>query len=87
MGLKMKLRIWHNSNFGHKTFHYDVLTIQDAFVVLDILAKYDLYLGNLIIGNAQGLEYYDEEKEEWLEWEDEEGYFVDSYNSKGERND
>lgn len=64
----MKLRIWWNSNFGHKEFSYNVDYIQQARIFLDLLAKYDLYLDDKIVANVQGLQIYNEETKEWDEW-------------------
>jgi len=54
--MKINLRVWWNSNFGHKPFHKQVNSIQEAKDVLQLLTDYDLYLGDKIVGNAGGLE-------------------------------
>lgn len=78
-----KLRIWHNSKFGEEAFKQEVADIDSARACLNLLAKYDNYLGDLITSNAQGVEEYVgldfcqdngiESDDGWLEWEDEQG--------------
>lgn len=77
------LRIWHNSNFGKPPFNKCVKDINEAKLLLDTIANYDLYLGEKIQNNAQGLEIYVgldvdyETTEGFVEWEDEEGRNID----------
>lgn len=80
----MKLRIWHNSNFGKPAFTRDVPDVETAILLLDVLAYYDLYQGDRVVANAQGLTYYDEEDKEWLEWYNEEGEDIDEVREKAE---
>lgn len=68
----MKLRIWHISNAPRNPFRKEVKDIKEAKHALDLLADYDLYLGDSIIFmNTQGVEAYKEN--EWSEWYSEEG--------------
>lgn len=82
-----KLRIWHNSNFGKPPFTKCVNDIQTAKLLLNTLSKYDLYLGDKIVANAQGLEEFIgvnnphniKTNNGWIEWEDENGDNIDEY--------
>jgi hypothetical protein len=67
----MKLRIWHNSNLGNPHFERDVPDVETAKQWLKLLADYDLYQGDKVVANAQGLMVL--EGSEWNEWEDENG--------------
>ncbi len=69
--VKRMLRIWHNSKFGTAPFRAAVTTIEQAKRFLQLLADYDLYQGERVAANAQGLEVFEEE--EWVEWENSEG--------------
>src|SRR6185369_14098325 len=68
----MKLRIWHNSNLGHAHFERDVPDVETAKQWLRLLADYDLYQGDRVVANAQGLMIWNEQSGEWDEWEREE---------------
>ena len=78
----MKLRIWHNSNLGNPAFTRDVPDIETAILLLDVLAYYDLYQGDRVVANAQGLQYYDEQEKEWFDWCNEEGEDIDEVREK-----
>lgn len=73
------LRVWHNSNFGEPAFKQDIADIESAKACLNLLANYDLYLGDRVVANAQGLEEYvgldgDIETDTgWVEWMDDDG--------------
>lgn len=62
----MKLRVWHVSNVPGELFRQNVASIDEAKLVLNTLARHDLYLGDLVQSNAQGLEVF--EDDEWVEW-------------------
>ncbi len=68
----MKLQIWHNSNLGNPHFTREVPDVETAKQWLRLLADYDLYLGDKVVANAQGLMVWNEEKRDWDEWEREE---------------
>lgn len=75
-----QLRIWHFANLGSKhRFRQEVKTIKEAKEKLNLIADYDLSLGDTITSNAQGLEVYVgldvdyETMEGWEEWMDDEG--------------
>lgn len=72
----MKLKIWHNSDFGNPHFEREARDIAHAKEMLDMLADYDLYQGDRVVANAQGLLVY--EDSEWIEWEDEDGNGIHS---------
>jgi hypothetical protein len=68
----MKFRIWHNSNLGHAHFERDVPDVDTAKQWLRLLADYDLYQGDRVLANAQGLLVWNEKEQEWEDWEREE---------------
>jgi hypothetical protein len=68
----MKLQIWHNSNLGNPHFVRSVPDIETAKEWLKLLADYDLYQGDRVAANAQGLMVWNEKSMEWDEWEREE---------------
>lgn len=77
----MKLRVWHNCQIGKvKNFYVDVKNIEEAWLILNTLWNYDLFqYENRIKGdyaNTSGLEYFDEEEQEWYEWEDDDGFDI-----------
>jgi len=78
----MKLKIWHNSNFGQPAFEREVSSVEIGAFLLDLLADYDLYLGEKVVANAQGLMYYDEQDREWLEWYNDEGEDISEIRDK-----
>lgn len=65
------LRVWHVANPPRKPFALVVGSLEEAKRLLDTLANYDLYLGDMIDYNAQGVEVF--ENGEWLEWESADG--------------
>lgn len=67
-----KLRVYHIPNVPREPYYVDVETVDAAIQVLDVLANYDLYLGEEMIGtNVQGLMVWDDG--EWCDWYDVEG--------------
>lgn len=68
----MQLRVWHVSNMPRKPFHVDVSSPDEAVRVLQMLADYDLYLGDAIVSNAQGLVVFEKYDGKWHEWYDDE---------------
>ena len=84
-----KLKIWWIPNLhtlgkdkkqGKRTgaFEREVSSIEEAILLLNFIADYDLYLGdNLISSNAGGLmEFVDGE---WLDYESPQGYSIDDF--------
>ena len=73
------LRIWWVPQVPGKPFHVDVSNIREALVLLDVLAKYDLFQYEHRIkpdySNAGGLEVF--EDGEWSEWESPDGLAAD----------
>lgn len=78
------LKVWWIPQIPMKRFEYPVKSIQQATIILDVLAKYDIfqYENNVKpdFANAGGLLVYDEECIEdndpdsgWVEWDDDEG--------------
>ena len=77
----MKLRVWHNCQIGAvNNFYIDVDDINIAWKILNTLWDYDLFQYNNNIkpdyANASGLEYFDEDDNEWYEWYNEDGYGI-----------
>lgn len=70
----MKLRVWHVPKVPMKPFYIDVDSVEQAWGILNVLWDYDLFqYENRIKKNffrASGLEYFDEEEQEWCEWYD-----------------
>ena len=70
------LRVYHIPNVPRDPYYVDVRSIEDAIIILDALAFYDLYLGENVIGtNVQGLMIF--EDGEWCEWQDSDGNEID----------
>lgn len=75
----MKLRVWHNCQVGRvKHFYVEVSSIEEAWKILNVLWDYDLfqYENNIKPDyiNSSGVEYFDEEENDWCEWYDEDGF-------------
>ncbi len=43
---KLKLRIWHTMNVPNSPFYHPAATVDEAIKFLDVLAAYDLFLGD-----------------------------------------
>lgn len=75
------LRVWHIPQIPMKGFRVQVKNKDEAVLVLNTLAQYDLFqLENNIkpdYSNAQGLEVF--EDGEWVEWYDDEGNNIDHF--------
>ena len=71
--MKEILRIWWISNPPREPFIKEVSSIGEGKKLLNLLASYDLYLGELIDCNASGMEVQKDGK--WIgeEWYDDEG--------------
>lgn len=76
---KGDLRVWWIPQVPMKAFRVEVKTIDEAKLLLNALAQYDLFqLENNIkpdYANAGGLEMF--EDGEWIEWSNEEGDQID----------
>lgn len=85
-----KLRVWHIPQVPGKAFYVHVSTVDEAVLVMNALANYDLFqYDHNIKGdycNMSGLEMYDESlteedlvdmelEDKWVEW-----YFEDTDN-------
>lgn len=76
-----KLRVWHNCQIGAvDNFYIPVDTVDMGWKIINTLSDYDLfqYENNVKPDycNASGLEYWDEEEQDWLEWYDDDGFDV-----------
>jgi len=76
---KSKLRVWWIPQIPMKGFHVPVMTITEAMLILDTLARYDIFQYENKIkpdySNAGGLEVL--EDGEWSEWYNDEGQDID----------
>lgn len=77
-----KLRVWWIPQLGmEKTFYVPVKSAEDGKRLLDSLACYDLFQLQENIKpdfcNAGGLQVFDEEEKEWLDWYSEDGWELD----------
>ena len=78
-----KLRVWWIPQVPCESFYIPVNTPEEGRKVLDILAAYDMFqLNNNIkpdFCNVGGLQYWDEEEQEWNDWylETETDYYED----------
>lgn len=77
----MQLRVWWIPQVPMKAFHYPVNSVKEGAILLDVLAKYDLfqYVNNVKpdYANAGGLQMW--EDGEWVDWEDGEGFGIDEH--------
>jgi hypothetical protein len=77
--VEKQLRVWWIPQVPMKAFRVDVKTIDEAKLLLDTLAKYDIFqFENKVkpdFANAGGLEMF--EDGEWCEWYDDEGNSID----------
>ena len=69
-----KLRVWHIPQVPMKPFYVEVESIEEAWKILNTLWDYDIFQFENNIKpdfcNASGLEYFDEEEQNWHEWYD-----------------
>lgn len=83
MKTEKKLRVWHIPQVPGKAFHVSVDSLEEAIKILNVLANYDLfqYENNIKPDycNAQGLQEWDEDSKEWMEWESEDGFDIREY--------
>ena len=83
-----KMRVWWIPQVGGcKAFHVPVKTLEEAKRLMDTLAAYDQFQFENNIKqdfcNTGGLQVWDEEEQDWIDWEYEDGedYYddVDEY--------
>ncbi|MGV4321224.1 hypothetical protein [Bacillus mojavensis] len=81
--MSKKLRVAHIPQVPMKAFHVEVKNLEEAKLLFDVLANYDLFqLENNIkpdYANATFLEEFDEEENEWISWCDDETGIDDIY--------
>ena len=70
------LRVWWVSNPPHAGERYPVKNMKEAIATLDKLAQRDLALGDVVVCNAGGLEYFDSDGE-WYEFRDDDDRDID----------
>lgn len=86
---KTKLRVWHIPQIPMKPFYVSVESPEEAMKILEVLWDYDLFQYENRIkpdyANTSGLEYFDEEENEWFEWYDEDGFDIrESFENMGD---
>jgi hypothetical protein len=79
-----KLRIWWMPQAPMKAFYVPVRSLEEAALVQDTLALYDLFQYDNKVkpdyANMGGLQEFDEEEQDWVDWYDEEtGDDFDTY--------
>lgn len=77
----LQFRVWHNCQIGKvNNFYTKVNSIEEAWNMINTLAQYDIFQYENRIKpdycNSNGLEYFDEEENDWLEWYDDDGYDI-----------
>ncbi|MCR4362100.1 hypothetical protein NUG13_12245 [Bacillus subtilis] len=81
--MKKRLRVAHIPQVPMKAFHVEVKNLEEAKLLFDVFANYDLFqLENNIkpdYANATFLEEFDEEENEWISWCDDETGIDDIY--------
>ena len=81
MPRKNDLRVWWIPQVPGKAFHVPVESLNEACIVLDTLARYDLFqLENNIkpdFSNAGGLQVFKDG--EWVDWESDTGESIDEW--------
>jgi hypothetical protein len=79
---QLKLRVWWIPQVPMEAFRVPVKSIDEAKLLLDTLAKYDIFQYEHNVkpdfANAGGLEMYDEENGEWCEWYNDDGDDIDA---------
>lgn len=80
----MKYRIWHKCQIGmDKKFYYSVKSVDEAWFLLNVIWDYDSFqYRNKIKGDytsASGLQYFNENDNEWEEWYDENGCDIEEH--------
>jgi hypothetical protein len=73
MNNRIKMRVWWQPQVGYGTFYIPVNSPEEAAKILNLLAAYDLFqLKNNIkpdYCNAGGVQIFDEEENDWVNWE------------------
>jgi hypothetical protein len=86
------LRVWWIPQVPMKAFYVPVKDIHEAHLILDTLARYDIFqFENKVkpdYSNAGGLEIYESDydgtgKPDWFEWENEDGENIDNVDDNG----
>lgn len=72
--MEKKMRVWWCPQIGHGlSFYVPVKTVEEAKRLMDTLAAYDQFQFENNIKpdfcNAGGLQVWDEENQEWIDWE------------------
>jgi len=74
--MSKKLRVAHVPQFPMEAFYVEVKSLEEAKLLFDVLANYDLFQFENNVKpdytNATFLEEFDEERNEWVSWIDDE---------------
>ena len=80
--MENKLRIWYTI-LGTETYYQEVKTPEEAKLVIDSIAR---FLNTKVEEgvfedhcSAAGLEVYDNDEKDWVEWYDEDGLDLDEH--------
>lgn len=82
--MEKKMRVWWCPQIGHGlSFYVPVKTVEEAKRLMDTLAAYDQFQfeNNIKLDfcNAGGLQVWDEENQEWIDWEyEDDGDYYDN---------
>lgn len=72
-----KMRVWWRPQLGCKSFYIPVESPEEAKKIMDVLAAYDQFqfMNNIKpdFCNIGGLEIWDEEEHDWIDWEFDDG--------------
>lgn len=68
MSAALPFRVWHIPNLPGPAFRYQCISLEEAQGIATAIAMYDLFLGDLIESNAQGIERW--EDGEWSEYDE-----------------
>ena len=86
MNKKGDLRVWWVPQVPMKAFYQKVKSIREGKLLLRTLASYDQFQYENKIkpdySNAGGLQIFDE-RTEWMDWENEDGYCIDDVDDEG----
>ena len=74
------LRVWWITNLPNTRFEREVKDEVEAASILNLLADYNLHLGDLVTSNAGGLIIY--EDGEWMDWYDDDGQDINEWMDK-----
>lgn len=82
MAKEEKLRVWYGI-LGTETYYQEVKTPEEAKLVIDSIARFlNAKVEEGVFEDhcsAAGLEVYDNDEQDWVEWYDEDGLDLDEH--------